>query len=113
MLELLQSTTPQGVVVLGLRGRLDALTAPELRPTIDALVAQRAQRVVCDLRELTMVDSSGVGAIVSLFKRLRTLGGDVKLAGLQGQPQEIFHLLRLDRVFEVFATAEAAAKTFG
>jgi anti-sigma B factor antagonist len=112
MFEIAQSTTRDGVVLLSLRGRLDAIAAPDIRPTIDALVAQRAQRVVCELGQLTMIDSSGVGAIVSLFKRLRTLGGDVKLAGLQGQPQEIFHLLRLDRVFEVFPSAQAAAESF-
>lgn len=112
MLQLAQTTTPAGVIVLAMSGRLDAITAPELRPTIDQLVAARARRVVCDLGQLTMIDSSGVGAIVSLFKRLRTLGGDVKLAGLSGQPQEIFHLLRLDRVFEIFAAADAAAASF-
>ena len=50
---------------------------------------------------------------VSLFKRLRTLGGDVKIAGLTGQPKEIFRLLRLDRVFDVFDSVEAAAAKFG
>lgn len=113
MFEIAQSTIANDVIVLSISGRLDALSAPEMRPTIDELVARRAQRVVCQLAGLMMIDSSGVGAIVSLFKRLRTLGGDVKLAGLRGQPQEIFHLLRLDRVFEVFATAEAAAASFG
>ncbi len=111
MLEYSRSTTDRGVVVLVLSGRLDALTALEVRPTIDELVDQQQKKVVCDLGGLAMIDSSGVGAIVSLFKRLRTLGGDVKIARIGGQPQEIFHLLRLDQVFDVFETvAEAEAK---
>jgi len=102
----------QGIVTLTLRGRLDALTAPEVRPLIDRLVEQRCQRVIIDLQQLEMVDSSGVGAIISLFKRLRTVGGDVKIARLTGQPKEIFRLLRLDRAFDLCETLEQARALF-
>jgi anti-sigma B factor antagonist len=100
------------IEVLTLKGNLDALTAPELRPTIDELVANRKIRVIFDLKELTLIDSSGVGAIVSLFKRVRMLGGDVKIACLTNQPKEIFRLLRLDRAFELFETVEEAHNKF-
>jgi anti-sigma B factor antagonist len=97
-----------GVVVLTIKGRLDAVAAPELRPTIDQLVAEKQKWVVFYLQELQMIDSSGVGAIVSLFKRLRMIGGDVKIACLTGQPKEIFRLLRLDRAFDIYETLDAA-----
>ncbi len=102
----------EDVEVLTLKGNLDALTAPELRPTIDELVAHRKIKVIFDLRELTLIDSSGVGAIVSLFKRVRMLGGDVKIACLANQPKEIFRLLRLDRAFDLFETVEEAKSKF-
>jgi len=102
----------EDVVVLQLKGNLDALTAPELRPTIDELVSNRKTQVVFDLHGLTLIDSSGVGAIVSLFKRVRLLGGDVKIACLTNQPKEIFRLLRLDRAFDLFETVEEAAAKF-
>lgn len=100
------------VVVLILEGRLDALTANELRPTIDRLVEKQALKVVCHLRKLEMIDSSGVGAIVSLFKRLRKLGGDVYIAEIAGQPKEIFRLLRLDRAFDIFDKLDLAVAKF-
>jgi anti-anti-sigma regulatory factor len=53
-----------------------------------------------------------VGAIVSLFKRVRTLQGDVKIARLRGQPAEIFKLLRLDRAFELYDSVEGAVGKF-
>jgi anti-sigma B factor antagonist len=98
----------QGITLLSLKGRLDALTAPDLRPTIDSIVSGARRRVVCDLHDLETIDSSGVGAIVSLFKRSRMKGGDVKIARLRGQPKEIFRLLRLDRAFELFEEIEPA-----
>jgi anti-sigma B factor antagonist len=102
----------EDVEVLTLKGNLDALTAPELRPTIDELVANRRTKVVFDLHDLTLIDSSGVGAIVSLFKRVRMLGGDVKIACLANQPKEIFRLLRLDRAFDLFDTVDEARGKF-
>lgn len=101
------------IVVLTLRGNLDALTAPDLRPTIDELVSSRKIKVIFDLGGLTLIDSSGVGAIVSLFKRVRMLHGDVKIACLDNQPKEIFRLLRLDRAFELYDTVDDAATKFG
>ncbi len=100
------------VVLLCLKGNLDALTATELRPTIDELVANHQIKVILDLKDLTLIDSSGVGAIVSLFKRVRMLGGDVKIARLANQPKEIFRLLRLDRAFDLFDTIEEAQGKF-
>jgi len=68
--------------------------------------------VVFDLKDLTLIDSSGVGAIVSLFKRDRMLGGAVKIAALANQPKEIFRLLKLDRAFDLFETVEEALAKF-
>jgi anti-sigma B factor antagonist len=100
------------VTVFSLKGNLDALTAPSLKKEIEALMAARRINVVFDLSGLDLIDSSGVGAIVSLFKRVRTLQGDVKIARLQGQPPEIFKLLRLDRAFEIFKTIDEAVDRF-
>ena len=83
---------------LELKGVLDALSTVELRPVIDRLVAERRRPVTIDLSLVRLIDSSGVGAIVSLYKRVRADGGDVWVVGLQGQPLAIFRLLRLDRL---------------
>src|SRR5438132_8181042 len=87
--------------VLRIRGSLDALSTPDLRPMIDALVAEKRPTITVDLSELRLIDSSGVGAIVSLYKRMRALGAKVEVVGLKDQPLAIFRLLRLDRIFTV------------
>jgi anti-sigma B factor antagonist len=89
------------VTVLRISGSLDALSTPELRPTIDALVAEKRASITVDLKDLRLIDSSGVGAIVSLYKRMRALGAKVEVVGLKDQPLAIFRLLRLDRIFTV------------
>lgn len=84
---------------LELDGALDALTAPELRPIFDKLVADKRKRVTVDMGKVTMLDSSGVGAIVSLYKRVKAEGGKVEVVGAKDQPLAVLKLLKLDRVF--------------
>jgi anti-sigma B factor antagonist len=84
---------------LRVEGVLDALTAPEIRPMVEALVAERRKSIVVDLSSLRLIDSSGVGVVVSLSKRCKAYGGRVQVSGLKNQPLAIFKLLRLDRVF--------------
>lgn len=88
-----------GETLLRIDGVLDAVTAPDIRPTLDALVAEQRRSIVVDLGALRLIDSSGVGALVSLFKRTKAYGGELSITGLRDQPLAIFRLLRLDRVF--------------
>ncbi len=88
-----------GLVLLKLGGSLDAMTAPELLPTIDRLVEEKRTRITVNLEGLDLIDSSGVAAIVALYKRTRSNGGRVTVTGARDQPLAIFKLLRMDRVF--------------
>jgi anti-sigma B factor antagonist len=84
---------------LQIEGALDALTARDIRPIFDQVVAEKPKRVTVDLEGLTLIDSSGVGAIVSLFKRVKADGGQVVVAKAHDQPLAVLKLLKLDRVF--------------
>jgi anti-sigma B factor antagonist len=97
----LTRTREDEVTHLMIAGEFDATTVSEVRSTFDEVVAEKPARVRLDLSALRLLDSSGVGAIVSLFKRVRAGGGQFEVANVRGQPLEIFRVLRLDRVFEI------------
>ena len=101
------------VTVLEISGNLDALSAAEMKEETERIVEGKRFNVILNVNRLKLVDSSGVGAIVSLFKRCRASKGDVKIAGLCDQPREIFRLLRLDRAFEIYDSQEEAVQAFG
>jgi anti-sigma B factor antagonist len=84
---------------LKIEGALDALTARDVRPVFDQVVADKPSHVTIDLESLTLIDSSGVGAIVSLFKRVKADGGRVVVVHAQDQPLAVLKLLKLDRIF--------------
>jgi anti-sigma B factor antagonist len=91
-------TDLEGESRLHIVGALDTLTVRDIRPILDAVVADRPKRVTVEFDELTLIDSSGVGAIVSLFKRVKADGGKVVVVGAHDQPLAVLKLLRLDRV---------------
>jgi anti-sigma B factor antagonist len=87
---------------LMVRGSLDINSAPALSEEIDKIVAARPPKVVVDLNMLDLIDSSGVAALVKLYKGIRNFDGSFLVTGARDQPLAIFKLLRMDKVFGIF-----------
>ncbi len=85
--------------VLRVGGELDAISSPELRPVLDVLAHRPGRNITIDLSGLMLIDSSGLGALISLYKRVRATGGSVSFVGVANQPLVVFKLLGLDRAF--------------
>jgi anti-sigma B factor antagonist len=84
--------------VLDIQGELDAVSVPEIKPVLGRITRARPSKLLVDLSGLRLIDSLGVGAIVSLFKTVRSYQGEVTVLGASDQPLAILQLLRLDRV---------------
>jgi len=82
-------------------GKLEVDTAQEFRTLADALVAEGRRHFTLDMSGLDEIDSTGVAAVVFLYKHAREAGGDVRIAGIRDQPLAIFRLLRFDKVFDL------------
>lgn len=88
-------------MTLVVRGSLDINSAPALAEEIDKIVATRPSKVVVDLSKLDLIDSSGVAALVKLYKGVRNASGAMTISGARDQPLAIFKLLRMDKVFNL------------
>lgn len=86
---------------LTIRGSLDINTAPALAEEIDKIIAGKPGKVLVDLTSLDLIDSSGVAALVKLYKGVRGAGGAINISGARDQPLAIFKLLRMDKVFNL------------
>jgi anti-sigma B factor antagonist len=86
---------------LKVSGSLDINTAPQLAEEIDRIVSHKPKKVVVDLSGLDLIDSSGVAALVKLYKGVRGIGGTIEMTGARDQPLAIFKLLRMDKVFNL------------
>lgn len=97
--------------VVTLSGRVNAVTAPDLKAQLKRLAKGGHIQLVIDLTDVPFIDSSGLAALVSGFKAAREAGGTIKLAGLNEQTRTVLTLTMLDRVFELYPDAEAALDT--
>ena len=101
-----------GVAVVTLtEENLDARNAKEFKKAI-APMLQENTRLILDLSHLLFVDSSGLGAILSVLRTLNAQGGDLKLCGMTKQVRVLFELVRMHRIFEIFGTVDEALLTY-
>ncbi len=91
---------------------LEASNAAEFKQDI-ALLLDSTSRLALDLGNLQFVDSSGLGAFISCLRKLNAKGGDLKLYNMSKQVRSVFELVRMDRVFDIFATKDEAVRALG
>jgi anti-anti-sigma factor len=85
-----------------LHGELDALGCAEIRLEIEQIAdTQHTDNIALDLSQVSFLDSSGIGLIVFLFKRLKSQTRALQIIGAQGQPQELILMLRIETAIPV------------
>jgi anti-sigma B factor antagonist len=97
-----------GWAVARVTGDVDVATAPRLRERLVGLITDGQTRLVVDLDEVDFLDSTGLGVIVGVLKRARTLGGDLRLVCTRPAIRKVFEITALDRTMPLAETAEAA-----
>jgi anti-sigma B factor antagonist len=99
-----------GIVVMRVKSaRIDAASAPAFRESLGQLVERGLSRFVIDLSEVTFVDSTGLGALVSALK-VTGRPGSVAVSGAKESVATLFKVTRMDKVFRLFPDeAQAAA----
>jgi anti-sigma B factor antagonist len=73
---------------------------------------ENGRKVILDLSNLEYLSSAGIGRLVALLKKSKDGGGAFKLCSLQEPIREIFDLLRLNSIFDVYPSLEAALASF-
>jgi anti-sigma B factor antagonist len=103
---------PKGAVVIGVDGQLIVGNRHELKQRVLEAVEAGERKVVIDFSNTGYIDSSGLGALVSLSKKLRDAGGELRLAGLNDDLRTLFELTKLDTLFTIADSTERALADF-
>ena len=103
---------PKGVVVVGVDGQLIVGNRQELKQKILEAVEGGDRKVLVDFTDTGYIDSSGLGVLVSLAKKLRELGGELRLSGLNADLRTLFELTKLDTLFAIADSRSDALANF-
>lgn len=91
--------------VVTLPARVDASNTKSL---VEAVTGSGSKKLVLDLARTEVVDSTALGAIVKVHTSLQTSGGTLVLAGVGDGIRRVLSMTRLDRVFTIVASVDAA-----
>jgi anti-sigma B factor antagonist len=98
-----------GYPVVSVVGELDVATAPDLRARLDDAIDRALQKaVLVDLLEVTFIDSTALGVLISGLKRSRRAGGELRIVVAEPRILKIFEITGLTDVFSIFPTIEEA-----
>lgn len=87
--------------ILNLQGSLDAESVAHFKKTANKIVDEGCYDLLVDCKTLDFIDSMGLGAMISLLRKVRTHQGDLKVAHLSQDVRQVFEITRLDRLFEI------------
>ena len=82
-------------------GQFDAMAVKNLRPSFTEIAEKEQRDVRLDLTSVNFIDSSGIGAIVFMYKRMSARGRKLTITGLHGQPLELIRFLRIDKTIPI------------
>ena len=92
-------------------GRLVAACSEEFKEAMFEQLKEH-KNILFDMSKMTHIDSSGLGALVSILQWVNTRGGVIKLSCVQPRPKIVFEITKVYRVFEIYDTVEDALASF-
>ena len=102
-----------GVTVLDPKGKFTiGVGDVALRDAVHEAMDAGSENILINLGNVTTIDSSGIGELVSAFTTVTNRGGKLKLANLPPKVQDILQITQLVTVFDVFSDEEEALASF-
>ncbi|HEX3926654.1 MAG TPA: STAS domain-containing protein [Gemmatimonadales bacterium] len=101
-----------GVTTITVDGQLIVVNRQELKQLVQDAIDRGERKFLFDFTRTAYIDSSGLGALVSISKRVREAGGDLRLAGLNEDLRSLFELTKLDTLFTIAETPAEALSGF-
>ena len=102
-----------GVTVVDMSGRITlGEGSVVLRDTIRDLIGKGQKKILLNLGDVTYIDSSGIGELVSAFTAVRREGGELKLLNLTKKVHDLLQITKLYTVFDIKDDEAVAIKSF-
>ena len=94
-------------LLVTITGDLRAENIIDIRESFEQLQHEATQTLLFDVSNMKHIDSSGIGLLTFVFKRVKPKGVEMVIIGLNGQPKTLFEMLRINKVFKCPETLPA------
>jgi anti-sigma B factor antagonist len=109
----LKTRQVDGVTILDCSGRITlGEGSVQLRDAVRDLLSKGSKQILLNLGDVTYIDSSGIGELVSAFTTVRNQGGDLKLLNLTKKVHDLLQITKLYTVFDVKEDEASAVASF-
>ena len=105
-------TEKGGVTIIDVEGQLIVGNRQELKQKVLERLDSGERKFLIDFSNTGYIDSSGLGVLVSLSKKIREQGGELRLANLNEDLRTLFELTKLDTLFNIADSRDAALAAF-
>jgi anti-anti-sigma factor len=113
ILHLAKHQVKPGIVVIEMKGSIHAGTdCRRLELEVEQQIAAKTSLVIFDFTEIAHIDSSAIGSVVRSYSLMKKTGGLLRLAGIKGMLEGTLKLTKVDKLVEIFPTAQAAAENY-
>jgi len=100
----------KGVVLAVKETRIDMSISRKFREQVAKFLEKKPAIVIFDMHETEYLDSSALGALVTILRDVKNYGGEIRLANLNQTLKTLFKLSKLESMFKIFDKVEDAAK---
>ena len=107
-----KTKSANGVTVVRVEGQLIVGNRQELKALVQEALESGERKFLIDCTNTGYIDSSGLGALVTISKKVRESGGDLRLAGLNDDLRSLFELTKLDSLFHIAPSVDRALEAF-
>ena len=106
----LSTRESDGNLIVDVVGEIDVYTSPKLRERLVGLVNDGAKSIVVNLEEVEFIDSTGLGVLVGVLKRIRARGGSLSLVCQREGLLRVFTITGLEKVFAIYSSVDEATE---
>lgn len=100
------------VIIIYLKGRLDVHYSAEVENELNRLIDEGKKKLLLSLEDVEYLSSSGLRVFIAISRRLKEVGGELKLMRLNETAKKIFKIVELIDMFDIYDSEEEALKSF-
>ncbi len=102
----------ENIVVLNIKGYLDAHTAPMLEQELQSLIDEKQYNIIVNFKDLVYISSAGLGVFMGFIEDIRNNGGDIKLTNMTSKIYRVFDLLGFPTLYDILDEEVEAINIF-